>query len=633
MARNDILKFSKRWRTEERNLNFLDAIKSMNWRIKKQEYHQLYTKWGEELNPNEVLTEYPRPQLKRNNYFILNGRWDYKITDSKLSPKKYTGKVLVPFSPESVLSGVGEQLQPDEVLWYHRSIEIQEVYPNKKCILHFGAVDQWCKVYVNQEQVGEHLGGYLPFSIDITKQLKAGTNHIEVCVTDDSDTSYHSRGKQKLDRGGMFYTAQSGIWQTVWLEWVPNRYIEKLKIEPRYDSSEVLFKLTLNQKVNEVNEGIGEGLNNSITKGLDRRSITKREVASLLFTIEIYASNRLLVRQESKSQSLVVKLPKRIPWSPEHPFLYQVKLQMGEDSIESYFAMRKIEVAVGKDGIPRIHLNDEPYFQNGVLDQGYWPDGLYTAPSDEAMIYDIMTMKELGFQMIRKHIKIEPLRWYYHCDRLGMLVWQDMVNGGENYHSVYVSYLPTISTKAVRMKDHSYSKTSRGNKKGREEWLVECKETVDHLYNCPCIVVWVPFNEGWGQFDAKEVVTLIRTSDKTRLIDHASGWFDQGVGDLKSVHNYFRKLEVHLDHRAYVISEYGGYACHLKGHSYSDNIYGYRRYATTQQLTKAYHKLMKEEVHRLIEQGLSAAVYTQLSDVEDEVNGLLTYDRKVVKVN
>ena len=402
MARNDILKFSKRWRTEERNLNFLDAIKSMNWRIKKQEYHQLYTKWGEELNPNEVLTEYPRPQLKRNNYFILNGRWDYKITDSKLSPKKYTGKVLVPFSPESVLSGVGEQLQPDEVLWYHRSIEIQEVYPNKKCILHFGAVDQWCKVYVNQEQVGEHLGGYLPFSIDITKQLKAGTNHIEVCVTDDSDTSYHSRGKQKLDRGGMFYTAQSGIWQTVWLEWVPNRYIEKLKIEPRYDSSEVLFKLTLNQKVNEVNEGIGEGLNNSITKGLDN--------------------------------------------------------------------------------------------------QGYWPDGLYTAPSDEAMIYDIMTMKELGFQMIRKHIKIEPLRWYYHCDRLGMLVWQDMVNGGENYHSVYVSYLPTISTKAVRMKDHSYSKTSRGNKKGREEWLVECKETADHLYNCPCIVVWVPFNEGWGQW-------------------------------------------------------------------------------------------------------------------------------------
>lgn len=578
---------------EGRSLKILDAIKSMNWSTKKREYHQLYTKWGEELNPNEVLTEYPRPQLKRKNYSILNGHWDYKITDSKNIPKKYTGKILVPFSPESILSGVDYQLQPDEVLWYHRTIDIQEVSKNKKCILHFGAVDQWCMVYVNQEQVGEHMGGYLPFCIDITKQLKIGLNHLEVCVTDESDTSYHSRGKQKLDRGGMFYTAQSGIWQTVWMEWVPKRYIEKLKIEPRYDSSEVLIELTLNQEVREgiteeIDEGVNKRIKKEITEGFDRRSITKREKADTTVTIEIYAFNQLLVRQESKNQNLVVKLPKRIPWSPEDPFLYQVKLQMGGDSIESYFAMRKIEVAVGKAGIPRIQLNNVPYFQNGVLDQGYWPDGLYTAPSDEAMIYDIKTMKELGFQMIRKHIKIEPLRWYYHCDRLGMLVWQDMVNGGEEYHSAYVSYLPTISKKAVQMKDHSYRKTSRANKKGREEWLIECKETVDHLYNCPCIVVWVPFNEGWGQFDAKEAVTLIQTYDKTRLIDHASGWFDQGVGDMKSVHNYFRKLEVHLDHRAYVISEYGGYACHMKGHSYSDKIYGYRRYATTQQLMKDY---------------------------------------------
>ena len=583
-------------------MKILDALKSVNWKRNKKEYHQLFTKWGEELDPNAVLQEYPRPQLKRQNYCILNGIWDYRITDSKLIPKEYTGKILVPFSPESILSGVSHQLQPNEVLWYHRTISMEEIYRNQRCILHFGAVDQWCKVYVNQEPVAEHMGGYLPFSIDITKQLKVGINHVEVCVTDASDTSYHSRGKQKLDRGGMFYTAQSGIWQTVWMEWVPKCYIAELKIEPRYDSSEVCFEIKQNQ------------------------------ATAPLYSIEIYACNELLVRQESQNETIVVKLPKRISWSPENPFLYQVKLKMGEDQIESYFAMRKISIAVDEDGIKRIHLNNEPYFQNGVLDQGYWPDGLYTAPSDEAMIYDIKTMKELGFNMLRKHIKIEPLRWYYHCDRLGMLVWQDMVNGGETYNSMYLTYLPTISKKVIQMKDNSYKKTSRMNQQGREEWLKECKDTVEHLYNCPCIVVWVPFNEGWGQFDAKEVLTLVQTSDKTRLIDHASGWFDQGVGDFRSEHNYFRKLEVHLDHRAYVISEYGGYACHIKGHTYSDRVYGYRRYDTPEQLTIDYQTLMKEQVQSLIKEGLCAAVYTQLSDVEDEVNGLLTYDRKVLKV-
>lgn len=589
----------------------------MNWKPNKKEYHQLLTKWGEEINPKKVLQEYPRPQLKRQNYFNLNGSWDYRITSSKLIPKEYTGKILVPFSPESILSGVSHQLQPDEVLWYHRTIRMEEVSEKQRCILHFGAVDQWCKVYVNHEPVGEHQGGYLPFSIDITKWLNVGTNHIEVCVTDESDTSYHSRGKQKLKRGGMFYTAQSGIWQTVWMEWVPNRYIEELKIEPKYDTSEVCFALKVNQEKDE---------------GQEQNRYIEEKIASPLFSVEIYVSDELLIRQDSQIERLIVKLPRRISWSPEHPFLYQVKLKMGEDVIESYFAMRKISLAVDQEGITRILLNNEPYFQNGVLDQGYWSDGLYTAPSDEAMIYDIKTMKELGFNMLRKHIKIEPLRWYYHCDRIGMLVWQDMVNGGETYNSMLVTYLPTISKKAISMRDNSYKKTSRKNQQGREEWLRECKDTVEYLYNCPCIVAWVPFNEGWGQFDAKKVVTLIKTYDKTRLIDHASGWFDQGVGDFKSEHNYFRKLNVHLDQRAYVISEYGGYACHIKGHSYSDRVYGYRKYDTTEELTKHYQTLMKDEVQSLIQAGLCAAVYTQLSDVEDEVNGLLTYDRKVIKV-
>lgn len=330
---------------------------------------------------------------------------------------------------------------------------------------------------------------------------------------------------------------------------------------------------------------------------------------------------------------MTIKIPNRISWSPENPFLYQMKITMGMDHVESYFAMRKIAVVKDNEGIPRLQLNNENYFQNGVLDQGYWPDGLYTAPSDEAMIYDIKTMKELGFNMIRKHIKIEPLRWYYHCDRLGMLVWQDMVNGGEEYRMSYVSYLPTILKRATRMEDHKYRKTSRTNKRGREEWTDECKKTVQHLYNCPCIVTWVPFNEGWGQFDSLEAVTAIRTIDKTRLVDHASGWFDQGGGDFKSVHNYFKKLTVDLDQRAFVISEFGGYACLVEHHSYSSQIYGYRRFDHLDQLNHSYQKLYKEEVQPLIEKGLSAVVYTQLSDVEDEVNGLMTYDRKVVKVS
>jgi len=583
-------------------MKMYDALRTMLLSRKEQESHQLYTSWGEELNVNEVWKEYPRPQMVRKDYTILNGSWDYKFSDSDMIPEEYQGTILVPFSPEAVLSGVDRQLRPGEYLWYHRTLRIEKIPVKRRLILHFQAVDQSCQVYINHKKVCEHHGGYLPFSVDITEKIHVGINHIEAKVQDPSDTTYHSRGKQKLKRGGMFYTAQSGIWQTVWMEWVPELYITDVHITPCYDSNEVRFEIKMNRE-------------------MDTR-----------FQVEIFANHHKAAEKESCSRAMVLKIENRISWSPVNPFLYQVVIRAGEDQVESYFAMRKIAVVTGKDGIPRIQLNNEPYFQNGVLDQGYWPDGLYTAPCDEAMIYDIQTMKDLGYNMIRKHIKIEPLRWYYHCDRLGMLVWQDMVNGGEEYSSLYVTYLPTISKKAVQMSDRKYRKTSRKNKKGREEWMKECKDTVNHLYNCPCIVTWVPFNEGWGQFDAKEAVTVIRTIDKTRLIDHASGWFDQGAGDMKSVHNYFRKLTVDLDERAYVISEYGGYACYVEHHSFSSQIYGYRKYDTVEELTVEYKRLMEEEVHFLIEKGLSAAVYTQLSDVEDEVNGLMTYDRKVIKV-
>jgi beta-galactosidase/beta-glucuronidase len=308
-------------------------------------------------------------------------------------------------------------------------------------------------------------------------------------------------------------------------------------------------------------------------------------------------------------------------------------IAVGEDRIETYFAMRVVEIQTDSDGIPRIYLNHKHYFQNGILDQGYWPDGLYTAPSDEALIFDIQKAKELGFNMIRKHIKIEPLRWYYHCDRLGVLVWQDMVNGGEKYNELIVGYLPTLFPSSAKMlKDKHYRLFGRKNAEGRKEWVKECEETVEHLYNCPSIVVWVPFNEAWGQFDAKKIYARLKEMDKTRLIDHASGWFDQNCGDFKSIHNYFHKLKIKPGKRPIVLSEFGGFACYIKEHSYSWQIYGYRIYLNEEDLNKDYQKMFAEDITELKKNGLCAAVYTQISDVEDEVNGLFTYDRKICKV-
>jgi len=621
-------------------MNLKDAFGTLQLIKKKQIYHQLYTKWGEELDSNHVLEEYPRPQLRRDNYTILNGYWNYTITKKHSKPNNYNGKILVPFSPESVLSGVNKQLQPDEFLWYERTVWINKKLEGKRCILHFGAVDQYCKVFVNEKELLEHMGGYLPFSIDITKEIKEKENLLTLKVMDRSDESYHSRGKQKLKRGGMFYTAQSGIWQTVWMEWVPEMYIKTLKITPCVEKSVVQVELQMNYanyNSETKKETYKDTKDNKIDNSKEYRNENKKEETQSEIqeniNIDIYANSKLIQTVKSHLPSITISMKEFTYWSPEHPFLYDMVITVGNDKVESYFAMRKYEIKKDKDGIPRIYLNNELYFQNGVLDQGYWPDGLYTAPSDEAFIYDIQKVKELGFNMIRKHIKIEPLRWYYHCDRLGVIVWQDMVNGGEKYNTFLVGYLPTLFPKLIEhFKDKHYALLSRKNITGREEWITECKETVEHLYNCPCIAVWVPFNEGWGQFDAGNAVKLIRDMDKTRLIDQASGWFDQQGGDFKSIHNYFRILEVVPEKRATVLSEFGGYACYSADHSYSWTIYGYRIFITNDDLNHAYQKLFQNEIAKLIQIGLSAAVYTQLADVEDEVNGLLTYDRKVCKV-
>lgn len=590
-------------------MNIKEAVRTLRFKGEKPANNQLYTVWGEALNPEHVLEEYPRPQLRRDNYTILNGFWNYCITKEAEWPNEFEGKILVPFSPESALSQVSRQLMPGEYLWYERSISVSDLPDHMRCILHFGAVDQYCEIFINQEKVTEHIGGYLPFSVDITKKLIPGENLLTVKVADDSDTSYHSRGKQKLKRGGMFYTPQSGIWQTVWLEWVPELYITALRMTPMVDQACVRIEIFINDDFNQ------------------------ELAAEACFKLELYDKQQLVKTMTSAQQFIILPMEDFKYWSPQEPNLYDITITVCEDRVDSYFAMRKVEIKNNPEGIPGIYLNNQPVFQNGLLDQGYWPDGLYTAPSDEALIYDIQKAKELGFNMLRKHIKLEPLRWYYHCDRLGMLVWQDIVNGGEKYHVLLVGYLPTLFPKlAALVRDSHYRILGRRSKEGREEWIGECKATVSLLYNHPSIILWVPFNEGWGQFDAKEVYSMVREMDTTRLVDHASGWFDQGCGDFESIHNYFHPMRTAIKKRPVILSEYGGYACYINQHSFSHQIYGYRIYRTREEFDRAYHHLLEQDIRTLRDGGLSAAVFTQLSDVEDEVNGLLTYDRRVCKV-
>ena len=567
---------------------------------------QLKTVWGEHVEPDKVLQEYPRPQLVRDNYTILNGIYRYAFTKSSRMPEHYDGEILVPFSPETALSGVGRQLQPKEFLWYERSFPLEQIPKDKRLILHFGACDERCRVYVNGAQAGFHSGGYQAFSFDVTPYINVGENKLQICVRDLSDTSYHGRGKQMLKNGGMFYTAQSGIWQTVWYEWVPDTYVQRLHITPHYDEDSVEIELFTNE----------------------REGVASQPCKVVIYEDELPVSELSV----NSGHKLILPIPNKKSWSPVSPFLYQMTITYGEDEIRSYFGMRHFSVEKDKNGRPRLCLNHVPYFQNGILDQGYWPESLLTPVSEEAMIQDIQAAKRLGFNMIRKHCKIEPMRWYYHCDRLGMLVWQDMINGGESYNLVKTTYIPTVIKGMQKLKDSHYSFNARRNPKGRREWKKECLETVEQLYNCTCICTWVLFNEGWGQFDAQENTQMVLEKDNTRIIDAHSGWFDQNAGDVRSVHTYFFELSVERGFKKpFVISEYGGLAYGIKEHSYSEDIYGYANYGNARDFKKAY-KTMMRKIQKLQREGLSAAVYTQLTDVEEEVNGLLTYDRRISKL-
>ena len=527
---------------------------------------------------------YPRPQFKRDSFISLNGEWDFGIS---AVGEAYGEKILVPFPPESRLSGIERGHKKGDTLYYKRDFLLDEMPDNSRLILHFGAVDCLTSVFVNGHLSGRNEGGYIPFSFDVTELVTTGENTLRVEVKDDLDKNY-PYGKQTDKRGGMWYTPVSGIWQTVWLEWIPNVHVESIRITPTLENVTITVK-----------------------GGEEKKRITLKESGEVF---------------EFTGESCTVT-PKDIHhWMPEDPYLYEFILECGEDRIESYFALRTVEIGRSGDR-ERILLNGAPYLFNGLLDQGYYPDGIFTPATVEGYEEDIKLAKRLGFNMLRKHIKIEPLIFYYLCDKIGIAVFQDMVNNSD-YNFLRDTALPTLSVQ--KLPDGNMHK----NPKSREIFLKTMFATQELLYNTPSVVCYTIFNEGWGQFSADEVYEKLKTVEKTRIIDATSGWFRQNKSDVLSLHIYFKKLKVkEKDERPWVLSEFGGFSYRVSSHLYSEKNYGYRTYKTKEEFENGIIRLYTDEVKPLIKAGVCALVYTQLSDVEDETNGFITYDRQVVKVD
>ncbi|MFX0075911.1 MAG: glycoside hydrolase family 2 protein [Candidatus Hermodarchaeota archaeon] len=558
----------------------------------------LLTRWSREVNPEQPLPEYPRPQIKRKEWLNLNGLWDYSIRpkDEEMVDS-YEGKILVPFPLESALSGVSDRLKSNQRLWYHRKFSIPSQWKNKKILLHFGAVDWKTIIWINHQKIGFHNGGYTPFSFDISDFVKyEGENSLVVAVWDPTDKEGQGRGKQVMDPNTIWYTAISGIWQTVWLEPVSNTYIKRIIAEPDVDNNLIRISLET-QNPHDIEEIY----------------IEVREEENVIFSVK-----------EDTNKTFSISIPSPKLWSPQHPFLYDLIVTLNKgttiiDRVESYFGMRKISLGEEQNGVRPILLNNKRIFQYGTLDQGYWPDGLYTAPTDSALKYDIEITKEFGFNLIRKHVKVEPARWYYHCDKIGVLVWQDMPSGGDSFGTRNIN---------------DFKETRKVSE--QSDYYDELSEMIAMLFNHPSIIMWVPFNEGWGQFRTQYVCEKVRKLDPSRLINAASGWFDFGVGDICDNHSYpnpFMPESTHIKSRAYVVGEFGGLSIEIENHTWkTKDKFGYRSYQERSKLMKKYSRLISR-LKDLIVKGLSAAIYTQITDVEGEINGLLTYDREVIKFN
>ncbi len=559
---------------------------------------RIMTEWADKVTPENVLPEYPRPQMVRAEWQNLNGLWDYAIVKRGIKPSTYDGNILVPFAVESALSGVGKRVGEGNELWYHRTFTVPAKWSKSRIMLNFGAVDWRADVWVNGISVGSHQGGYSPFSLDITAALnKKGDNTLVVKVWDPTNKGYQPRGKQNDEPHGIWYTPVTGIWQTVWLEPVADCHIESVKIVPNLDSS--LFSIATT-----VTGGNGGEVIEAVI--FDKGVEVARAKGVANAKMELYVAEPKL-------------------WSPDSPYLYDVKITLSHngkvvDTVDSYTAMRKFSLGKDKDGIMRMLLNNKPVFHFGPLDQGWWPDGLYTAPTDEALAFDVIKTKELGYNMIRKHVKVEPSRWYYHCDKVGMIVWQDMPSGGNSPRWEMHNYFAGVE--AVR--------TPESEANFRQEW----KEIMDLLYSHPSIGVWVPFNEAWGQFKTGEIADWTKNYDPSRLVNPASGGNHYTVGDILDTHHYpYPKLTLLDSRRATVLGEYGGIGFVVEGHLWEpDRNWGYIRQNSSEEVTNQYIKYA-EKLKVLIQAAFAGAVYTQTTDVEIEVNGLMTYDRKVLKVD
>lgn len=610
------------------DLDIARVLKSVPKDYGPEELAPLMTPWGEKLQDRPVAyTSHPRPLFARDTWHTLDGWWDCVFVSCEdaasawrdaTPPKRFDQSIRVPFSPEASLSGVMRQLQPDELLWYRRRFPSPDVPEGGSCLLHFDGVDYACALYVNGSKMAEHQGAYLPFVVDVTDVLQEDENELLLCVFDPSETGTQLRGKQRLARGGMWYTAQSGIWQSVWLETLPSTHVEELSV-------------TTDDQTGEL-------------------GVSVRSNAVAMLSVEVYDGETMVAqgmqsRRVEGRMSLTLSVPAHKLWSPQTPQVYDLRVMYGEDTIHSYVAFRSVGVEADEQGMPRLCLNHQPIFVRGLLDQGYWPDGLLTPPTQDAMAFDISAAQSAGFNLLRKHIKVESERFYALCDRMGMLVMQDMPSGGAVPSDHWSRDRPTLVRSSWhRVRDDTrrgHARLGSTDPSYQDEWLRTTKDVIERLAPHPCIMAWVLFNESWGQFDSAAATQMAWDLDDTRPVLSASGWFDQGSGDIRGVHNYFRGTHMFADPyvrrkgmptRAQMVSEFGGLTWRVEGHAQLEHTYGYAEFDTLEAWRTALVDLLAA-TDALEAEGLSGFVYTELTDVEEETNGLLTYDRRVNKLD